>query len=464
MPGYGRISDVGRERVRLGATYRKLYFATAISNIGDGMAIIAYPWLATAITRNPLLIAVVAAAQRLPWLLFTLPAGVITDRVDRRRAIVWMDTLRGMFTAVVAFSVLSQQGTLPSPDEVKEVVGTRAGLYLLLLLATLMLGCAEVLRDNCGQTLMPSIVEHQNLERANGRLLSIESVANTFMGPPLGSLLLLVAFSVPFFIDATSFFAAAALVALIPGTFRAKHPERVAGQSVPSWRDDLKEGVRWLYHNRLLWSMAIILGLMNMAATLSGSMFVLFSQDVLNITVLTFTLMSFGFAFGGVVGGYVAPWLSKKLGSGTCLALTLGSSAVVEISVGLSSWWPLTALLFAVLMLIGSSWNVITVSLRQSIIPPHLLGRVNSVYRFFAWGMMPIGALLGGVVVTVARQFTSHNNSLRAVWFVDGSIYAVLFLVGRRLLTTERLEAARAAGLAANASASSAATVDTVGS
>ena len=235
-------------------------------------------------------------------------------------------------------------------------------------------------------------------------------------------------------------------------------------EPVPSWRDDLKEGVRWLYHHRLLWSMAIILGLMNMAATLSGSMFVLFSQDVLNITVLTFTLMSFGFAFGGVVGGYVAPWLSKKLGSGTCLALTLGSSAVVEISVGLSSWWPLTALLFAVLMLIGSSWNVITVSLRQSIIPPHLLGRVNSVYRFFAWGMMPIGALLGGVVVTVARQFTSHNNSLRAVWFVDGSIYAVLFLVGRRLLTTERLEAARAAGLAANASASSAATVDTVGS
>jgi len=449
MPGYVRISDVSKEPVRLGSSYRKLYFATAFSNIGDGTAAIAYPWLATAITRNPLLIAVVAAAQRLPWLVFTLPAGVITDRVDRRRAMVLMDTLRGALTAIVAVSVLSEQGTLPAPDEVKNIIGTRMGLYLILLLATVLLGCAEVLRDNCGQTLMPSLVEHKHLERANGRMWSIESVANTFIGPPIGSLLLLVAFSFPFFIDAGSFFVAAALVALIPGTFRAHHPERQPGEAVPSWRDDLKEGVRWLYHHKLLWSMAIILGLMNMASMLSGSMFVLFAQDVLNITPLTFALMGFGFAIGAVIGGYVAPWMSKKFGSGTCLALTLGSSAVVNFSVGLSSWWPLTALLFAIGTLFGSSWNVITVSLRQSIIPPHLLGRVNSVYRFFAWGMMPIGAVLGGVVVTIARTFTTHDNSLRAVWFVDGAIYAALFLVGRRLLTTERLEAARAAGVSA---------------
>ena len=84
---------MARERVRLGGNYRKLYLATAASNIGDGMAAIAYPWLATAITRNPVLVALVAAAQRLPWLLFTLPAGVITDRVDRKRAMVLMLSL-----------------------------------------------------------------------------------------------------------------------------------------------------------------------------------------------------------------------------------------------------------------------------------------------------------------------------------------------------------------------------------
>ena len=194
--------------------------------------------------------------------------------------------------------------------------------------------------------------------------------------------------------------------------------------------------------------MAIILGLMNLASNVSGAMFVLFAQDVLRVTPLTFTVMGFGFAVGAIVGGYAAPWLSRTLGSGTCLALTLGSASVIGVLVGLSSWWPLTAVLFAVGTLLGSTWNVITVSLRQTIIPPHLLGRVNSVYRFFAWGMMPIGALLGGLVVLVAGRFVSHSMALRCVWFVDAAIHFLLFLVGRRLLTTERLEAARSAGIA----------------
>lgn len=446
-----QTSDTGAEvgesepaPTRLGPNYHKLYAATALSNIGDGMSAIAYPWLATAITRNPLLIALVGAAQRLPWLVFTLPAGVITDRVDRKRAMVAMDTLRFLFTLVVAFAVLDAQGTLPAPDAVRDVVGTRVGIYAVLVIATLLLGCAEVLRDNCGQTIMPSIVETQNLERANGRLWAIEGVANTFIGPPLGSLLLLAAFSAPFFVDAGSFFAAAALVALIPGTFRADRPAPVEG-AASGWRHEMAEGIRWLRGNRLLWAMAIILGLMNMSSALSGAMLVLFSQDVLHVSPLTFTVMGFGFAIGGILGGYVAPWLSKRFGSGTCLALALGAEAVTQFVVGLLSWWVLVGVVFALGALLGATWNVITVSLRQTIIPPHLLGRVNSVYRFFAWGMMPIGALLGGAIVQVVGSFASHSLALRSVWFVSGGIHAVLFVFGRRLLTTERLEAARAA-------------------
>jgi hypothetical protein len=108
-------------------------------------------------------------------------------------------------------------------------------------------------------------------------------------------------------------------------------------------------------------------------------------------------------------------------------------------------------MIFAVGSLLGSSWNVITVSLRQTIIPAHLLGRVNSVYRFFAWGMIPIGAALGGLVVLFAQHFVSHTMALRTVWFVDGGVHVILFAVGRRLLTTERLESARAAALGAPA-------------
>ena len=96
--------------------------------------------------------------------------------------------------------------------------------------------------------------------------------------------------------------------------------------------------------------------------------------------------------------------------------------------------------------LIGILWNVITVSLRQTIIPPHLLGRVNSVYRFFAWGMMPIGAALGGLIVIVVDTFASREVALRATWFANGAIHVVLFAIGAKTLTTEKIEAARAAG------------------
>lgn len=421
-----------------------MYLATTVSNIGDGMAGIAYPWLATAITRNPLLVAAVAAAQRLPWLFFTLPAGVITDRVDRRRAMVAMDVTRGVLTLGVAAAVLAEQGSLPAPDAVRDVVGTRTGLYLVLIAATVLLGCAEVLRDNCGQTFMPAIVPAEHLERANGRMWSAESVANTFIGPPLGSLLLLGAFAVPFFVDAASFFVAAALVALIPGSYRATVATTARDSS---WRRELADGVRWLWRHPLLRSMAVILGLMNMATSISGAVFILFAQDVLGVTPFTFTLMGFGFAVGGIVGGYVAPWMSRSLGSGTCLALTLASGAVMQTTVGFVSSWQLVAVVVALGTLLGSTWNVITVSLRQTIIPAHLLGRVNSVYRFFAWGMMPFGAALGGVTVALVGRVASRETALRSVWWVDGSIHAVLFLATRRMLTTERLEAARAAAV-----------------
>jgi MFS family permease len=289
---------------------------------------------------------------------------------------------------------------------------------------------------------MPSIVEVDQLEKANGRMWSVENIANTFIGPPLGSLLLIVAFSLPFFVDAASFFAAAALVAAIPGTFRAERPD---DHVQAPWRSELAEGFRWLWANDLLRSMAIILGLMNLASTLSGSVLVLFAQEILNVGPFVFTIMGFGFAAGAAIGGNLAPWMSRRLGSGTCLAMTLGSSAVVSFVVGLSSQWPIVMVMYAVGSTLGATWNVITVSLRQSIIPPHLLGRVNSVYRFFAWGMMPIGAALGGITVTVVSHLANRRIALRSAFFLDAAIYACLFVIGRSKLTTAKLEAARSA-------------------
>ena len=439
-PSEAAASSPGKDR--LGPSFSKLFTGTVVSNLGDGMATVAYPWLASAVTRNPLLVALVAVAQRLPWLLFSLPAGVITDRVDRRKAMISMDVLRGAFTLVVAFAVLGAQDTLPGPDDVESVTGTRTGLFVLVLAATLLLGMAEVLRDNSNQTIMPDIVRPDQLEKANGRIWSIENITNTFAGPPLGSILLLVAFSAPFFVDAATFFVAAAMVFLIPGTFRAERDESVPRQS---FREELSEGVRWLMAHSLLRPMAIILGLMNGAAMITGATLVLFAQEVLDIGPFLFTVLFFGGAIGGLIGGNIAPAISQRLGSGTSLALALGGMAIGPFIIGLVPWWPLVIVIFGFEALLAILWNVITVSLRQTIIPSGLLGRVNSVYRFFAWGMIPIGAAVGGALVWAMERQIDRDWALRSGWFLQGAIYVGLFAFGRSKLTTEKIEAARAA-------------------
>ncbi len=455
VAGYGvRRSEGPGDQVPargLGRRYRSLLAATTISNLGDGMGLIAYPWLASAVTRNPALVASVLVAQRLPWLFFTLPAGVITDRVDRRRVMVAMDVCRGVLTTLVALAVLARQGTLPSPDELDTVIGTDVGLYVAVLAATVLMGMAEVLRDNASQTIVPSIVAADDLERANGRMWSAEMVANTFVGPPLGSLLLVVAFSLPFFVDAATFFVAAAIIATIPGSFRAEPaPRSTSGDDGRrSWRTDLVEGWRWLWHHDLLRPMAIILGLLNLAGTVSLSVFVLFAQEVLEVGPTVFTIIGFGGAIGGIVGGMTTAAATRRFGPGACLSITLGGGALVALLIGLTSWWPVVLVLFGVETMLAMLWNVITVSLRQAIIPPALLGRVNSVYRFFAWGMMPIGAALGGLTVLAVDAVASRELALRATWFVSAAIQLALFVVGRRALTTARIEAARAqAGIA----------------
>jgi MFS family permease len=423
----------------MGASYWKLFAASVVSNMGDGVSMIAYPWLASAVTRNPLLVSMVFVAQRAPWLLFTLPAGVITDRVDRRRAMVAMDSIRFVITALVAVAILGAQDSLPSPRQLDAVTGTRTGLYLAVVCATLLLGTAEVLRDNSAQTILPDIVHPDQLEKANGRMWSIEGVANTFVGPPLGSLLLLVAFSLPFFVDAATFAVAAALVAIIPGTFRAA----CDGGRRQSFGSQLTEGVRWLMRHPLLRPMAIILGLMNAASMIGMATFVLFAQEVMNIGPFLFTVVGFGGALGGLIGGYIASSVSSRLGSGTALAVALAGFAIAPAVIGLFPWWPLVLVMFAVTALLGMIWNVITVSLRQAIIPPGLLGRVNSVYRFFAWGMMPVGAALGGGIVTVVERVGTRDLALRATWFAESAIGVGLFLFGRSRLTTDKIESAR---------------------
>ena len=160
-----------------------------------------------------------------------------------------------------------------------------------------------------------------------------------------------------------------------------------------------------------------------------------------------FTIITMGGAIGAFIGGNIASSVSKKYGSGACLAAVLLTSAASAAVIGLVASWPIVMVMFTIEAGVGILWNVITVSLRQTIIPPRLLGRVNSVYRFFAWGMMPIGAAVGGLTVAVVSTFADREWALRSTWLLSAAIHVGLFLFGRAKLTTDKIEAARAEGI-----------------
>jgi len=428
----------------LGRNYAKLFAASTLSNLGDGVGQIAYPWLASALTRNPVLIALVAVASRLPWLVMTLPAGALADRYDRSRLMVSANSFRALLTVGVTVMVFTRRDSLPSPDQLDAgfLVDTDITAYIVLLVATLLLGCGEVIYDNAAQTIMPSLVDTDQLEKANGRLWSAEQVGNTAVGPILGSLLLAISFSIPFGFDAATFAIAAIFIATLP---KQPRPKQTGATEAPNMRAEIAEGLRWLWNHEFLRHLAIILGLFNMLGAIGGATLVLFAQEVLALSPTEFALLGTGGAVGGIIAGWAADSVTSRLSSGPTLALAIAIGGMSSLVIGLSSSAIIVWAMFATFIFFAVMWNVITVSLRQSVIPDELLGRVNSVYRMFAWGSIPVGALAGGLIIALAETGgLDRLTALRAPWIVTGLLHLPLLIYAAPKLTTAKIDAVRA--------------------
>ena len=428
---------------KLGGSYRKLFAASTISNLGDGIGQIAYPWLASAVTRNPLLVALVTVVQRLPWLLFSLPAGVITDRYERRSLMVLANTARTILTLGVAAMVLNQSDSLPGPGELDDVdlaIDTNILLYGVVIGATLLLGTAEVLYDNTAQTFMPSIVDEDQLEKANGRLWSAEQVTNTFAGPALGAALLAFAFAVPFFVDALTFALSALLIFLLP---RPTATPKSGAEQKP-WKEELAKDSGGCGATSCFARLRSFSGCSTCWARWRSRRSCSMAKRCWTPHRPSSRSCRPAARSEGIAGGWAASTVSARLGPGPSLWMTLIVGGLTSIITGLTSLWPVAWVMQAFFMFSAVVWNVITVSLRQAIIPDRLLGRVNSVYRFFAWGMMPIGALVGGVMIVIGETAGSRDFALRLPWLVSGALQFALLAFAAPRLTTAKIERARA--------------------
>ncbi|MGR3614596.1 MAG: MFS transporter [Paracoccaceae bacterium] len=394
--------------------YRLLFSSSAISNLGDGVSMLAFPWLATLITRDPILIAMVAFAARLPWLLFSIPAGVWTDRLDRRRMMVQADLVRLALTLGVVAVILSAPEFPPD----------RTGLYIgAISVLAFLLGSAEVIRDNAAQTVLPAVVPKDALEQANGQIWSVEQVMGAFVGPPLAGFLIAYAVPAPFVLDAVTFGVAALLVWSMTLTPRDRPARR-------SMMVEAREGITWMLRHRVILQLAVMLGLLNAFNVMALTMLTLFSQEILGLKAWQYGMLITAEAAGGVMGGLVCPRVVARIGRRASLLLALPLIAAGWGVVGLTSnVWIAGLALFAG-MFAGLLWNVVTVSYRQRLIPDELLGRVNSLYRFFGWGMIPFGALAGGWIVSLAEPDMGRELGLRLPFLIAAAGIGVIWIYG----------------------------------
>lgn len=408
----------------LNANYWRLWGASAASNLADGVFFIVLPLLAARLTDSPALVAGVAIAGRLPWLLFVLVAGALADRLDRRRTMRNVQLFRVLVLGALTLLALADGLTLP-----------------VLYAVALALGVGETLFDTAAQSILPSIVPKERLATANGRLYAVELVMNQFVGPPLGGVL--IGISVPLALagSAVGYAIAALGLALIVGSYR---PER----SGPPTRltTDIAEGLAYLWRHRVLRTLAIMVGVMNLAATATQAIFVLYAvtPGPMNLSEPAFGLLLTSFAAGSFVGSLVAAPIERRFGRVPAL---FGCVLVTSVSFAIPALTTNAFVIggsFAISGLFVVVWNIITVTLRQRIVPDQLLGRVNAAYRLFAWGTQPLGALLGGIV--------GELLGLRAVFLLAG-ILGLTLLLTRLALDEEAIARAESEGTGAAAAA-----------
>lgn len=389
---------------------QRFIFASGMTNLADGIAVVAWGWIASLLTRDALLVALVPVALRLPWALLALPAGLVTDRVDRRRLILGMDAVRALAFAGAAVALWVALPLAPAPTE-----GISApGLYASLLVAALVVGGAEVFRDNAAQTMLPALVPQDRLERANGQLWSAELLTNALIGPALGAFLIGLWLPLAFGLNAVAYGLAILLVAGVAGPFRAERSDR------RGWKAEIGEGFAFLRGVPLLRTLAWTTGFWNLFHQMIVIGVVLHSQENLNLSAQAYGLTLAGGAVGGIAGSLMGERVGRALGATRTMQWMLVASGPCFIAMALAPGpWTLGAA-FAAMEFSGLVWNVVSVSTRQRLIPDALLGRVNSLYRLLAWGMMPVGLILSGLVVSLGEVVLPRGVALQMPFWVAG--------------------------------------------
>ena len=399
------MTDSGPEK--FGSAFKKLWSASAASNVADGLLRTSAPLLATTLTKDPFLISAVGALIMLPWLLFAIPIGGIVDRVNRRHLLALASTVRLSAAGLLAFTVGFDLITLP-----------------IFFLSTFMFGIGEVLYDTTIQSMIPQVLKKSQLDKGNAQLQVTSVTLGEFIGAPLSGLLFAAAVGLPFLFGSLGIALAILLVLTIPKNYSI-HEAPAEPKEQKSFWADIRFGIRYLYEHKVLLKLVLLTSTLGFLYSAATSTLVLFITETLGAPVAIFGFLFAAPAVGALIGALLAPKISKRFGRSQTLAVAIVLAGILIVIQGLSPNYFVLAFIAALSSVVVTTWNILLMSIYHQIIPSELFGRIHGTRRTLVWGLMPIGALIGGLIASV---------DLRLPFLLAGGISFIVASLGYRFV------------------------------
>ncbi len=377
-------ADDGGRPEPLGRRFHVHLGGVGLANLADGIIVGGLPLVAITLTRSPAEISLLHAVFWLPWLLLGLLAGVVVDRLDRRHVQLVGTGVRLVVLGVLSWLAFTDRLTMP-----------------LLVAAVAAYGVTQVFIDLAGSSIIPQLAPRSRLSAANGRVMGMEQATNTFLGAPVGGFLLVLGSGWVFGVPVALSVAFLLLIGLgLRGDYRAR-VEPGAGEPAGTRLAHVLEGLRFQLTHPVLRPLVIGASTLNFASTGYFAVFVLWTvgpESRVGLEPHEFPLLLAVLAVGAVTGAVLAERLLRRVREVRLLLVCwMLNSALLIVPVLLPDPLAIAAACFVV-GLTNMVGNVVGRTVRQRLVPASKLGRVGGSSGMIGYGLMPLGALLGGVV------------------------------------------------------------------
>ncbi|SDD08285.1 Predicted arabinose efflux permease, MFS family [Paenibacillus sp. CF095] len=400
--------------MKIKSNYTKLFGAFSLTFLGDGLTLAAVPWLISTLTSDTLYASVTMTALRLPWLLFSLPVGVLIDRYSRKHMLIGAGFTRMILLLVLTLCIWGGWVSIP-----------------ILALFMFGIGLSRVVFDSTVQTVIPQLVDESKLEKANGQFTAGQLITSDILGVALGGFIITLHIVFPFAIDAVTAVIALLFLISLKGNFYPGDTETTKKEVRPmkNWKREMWSGIQYVYHDRFLRGLAILSVTITLMYSIILATQIFFVRDVLQLDAFAFGILISIATIGSIVGSQAVAYMRKKWSTKQLIISSILCMGIIYGVVGLTTNAYMVGGLYFCAAFFIIVYNVTRSSILQRSVPNEMLGRVGSVFRFLSFGISAIGTLLGGLLVRVSGTTFDRVFSLQIPYLLLSLIYILSGLI-----------------------------------